>query len=137
MEKELETLRHQNAQLRFQKEFTDRKYEEVMMNNNSLLDKLTNLENVFIGDQDQTDQEKENETQKKYSHKILITENNDMRNRIKILEYEKVEKKHGMTPENEANDPSVNVGDISKKDMKKLLQVNEANKHLEERIGLL
>ena len=60
-----------------------------------------------------------------------------MRDRIKILEYEKVEKKHGMTPENEANDPSVNVGDISKKDMKKLLQVNEANKHLEERIGLL
>lgn len=51
MEQTLSKIKHENSQLRYQKEVMDREHEQVMFKNGTLHQKLANLENVFIGDQ--------------------------------------------------------------------------------------
>jgi hypothetical protein len=46
---EIQRLREENSQLRYQKELRERDFENVMFENNTLYGKLENLENVFIG----------------------------------------------------------------------------------------
>ena len=46
---EISRLRNQNNHLMFQKEAREREYENVMFENQTLYNKLENLENVFIG----------------------------------------------------------------------------------------
>ena len=48
-EHELGRVREENSQLRYQKEVSERDYRGVMLENNSLLSKLENLENIFVG----------------------------------------------------------------------------------------
>jgi hypothetical protein len=48
-ELEIQRLRDENSQLRYQKELRERDFENVMFENNTLYGKLENLENVFIG----------------------------------------------------------------------------------------
>lgn len=44
-------MKEENAQLRYQKEISERDYQSVMTENNSLMSKLENLENIFVGGQ--------------------------------------------------------------------------------------
>ena len=46
---EIQRLRQENAQIRYQKEIKERDFESVMFENQTLYTKLENLENVFIG----------------------------------------------------------------------------------------
>lgn len=57
METELEQLRADNARLRFHKEQMDRHSEKSMMKHNNLMNKLANLESVFIGDMDDEEED--------------------------------------------------------------------------------
>jgi len=52
---EIQRLREENQQLRYQKELQERDFENVMFENNQLYGKLENLENVFIGSAIQRD----------------------------------------------------------------------------------
>ncbi len=42
-------LKEENAQLRYQKEVSERDYRSVMTENTGLVTKLENLENIFVG----------------------------------------------------------------------------------------
>ena len=42
-------IKVENAQLRYQKEVSERDYHGVMLENNGLMSKLENLENIFVG----------------------------------------------------------------------------------------
>ena len=46
---EMTRIKEENSQLRYQKELRERDYESVMFENNTLLYKLDNLENIFVG----------------------------------------------------------------------------------------
>lgn len=48
-ERELIRIKEENAQLRYQKELSERNYQNVMMENTGLMSKLENLENIFVG----------------------------------------------------------------------------------------
>ena len=48
-EKELKRIKEENVQLRYQKELSERDYQNVMVENNGLISKLENLENIFVG----------------------------------------------------------------------------------------
>ena len=45
----MERVKEENVQLRYQKELSERDYQGVMLENNSLMSKLENLENIFVG----------------------------------------------------------------------------------------
>jgi hypothetical protein len=51
-----------------------------MMSHNNLLNKLANLESVFIGDQDEEAAQGSYEEgmQKRYTHSVLVTENEEL-----------------------------------------------------------
>ncbi len=42
-------LKEENSQLRYQKEVSERDYHSVMQENEGLMTKLENLENIFVG----------------------------------------------------------------------------------------
>ena len=69
----------------------------------------------------------------------MATENTELREQIKKMEYEKVEMRHNLIALKEAHDPkaALNAGDMENPDMKKLLRVNEANEALEKRLRML
>lgn len=69
----------------------------------------------------------------------MATENNEMRERIQALEFEKVEMRHKILAIEEAHVPNTNInaGDMSNPDTIKMLKINEANEHLEKRIAML
>ncbi len=48
-EREISRIKEENAQLRYQKELSERDYQSVMLENNGLMSKLENLENIFVG----------------------------------------------------------------------------------------
>ena len=48
-QKDLERLKEENAQLRYQKELAERDRNTVAFENNGLVQKLENLENIFVG----------------------------------------------------------------------------------------
>ena len=70
---------------------------------------------------------------------MVATENTELREQIKKMEYEKVEMRHNLIALKEAHDPkaALNAGDMENPDMKKLLRVNEANEALEKRLRML
>ncbi len=70
---------------------------------------------------------------------MVATENTELREQIKKMEYEKVEMRHNLIALKEAHDPkaALNAGDMDNPDMKKLLRVNEANEALEKRLRML
>lgn len=45
----MKRIREENVQLRYQKELAERDCQNVMMENNGLVSKLENLENIFVG----------------------------------------------------------------------------------------
>ncbi len=48
-ESEIQRVKEENGQLRYQKELSERDYQNVMIENNGLMSKLENLENIFVG----------------------------------------------------------------------------------------
>jgi len=48
-EREMARIKEENAQLRYAKEISERDYQNVMTENNGLMSKLENLENIFVG----------------------------------------------------------------------------------------
>lgn len=50
-DREIGRVKEENSQLRYQKEISERDYQSVMLENNSLMSKLENLENIFVGGQ--------------------------------------------------------------------------------------
>lgn len=95
---ELQRLREENSQLRYQKELTERDFENVMFENNTLYGKLENLENVFIGSSIQRDglQSSHSKMSQEYTTSTLLLENTELKKKIARLEEEKLEMKQAM-----------------------------------------
>ena len=109
------------------------------MQHNNMLNKLANLESVFIGDQDDEIAEDDRQRQEDYFNSVLFTENKELRERLTQLEYEKVEMRHQIIALEESHLPNskINAGDMKNPQAKKMLQLNEANSELEKRIEML
>lgn len=91
---EIARLRHQTNQLLFHRDVREKDFENVMFENQTLINKLENLENVFIGQPSRrpTNQTMDNLVQE-YSESTIIVENNELRRKVAILEQEKMELK--------------------------------------------
>ena len=95
-EYEIQRLREENSQLRYQKELRERDFENVMFENNTLYGKLENLENVFIGSTIQRDglsSSHSNKLTQDYTTSTLMLENTELKKKIQRLEEEKLELK--------------------------------------------
>lgn len=149
LEHQLGILRQENAQMRYQKELINREIESMMYENNNLNSKLANLEKVFIGESISSGITQETEASddspsypKKYSHSLLVTENNELRARIENIESEKIELKGILIKLESDHAPSTGLTrddsrDLSPGAMKRVMQLNESNHDLEEKIKLL
>lgn len=99
LDNQLGMLRQENAQMRYQKELINREFEGMMYENTNLSSKLANLEKVFIGESVSSnfdngfDGADDSTTNKKYSHSLLVSENNELRARIEQAEQEKLSSK--------------------------------------------
>jgi kinesin family protein 12 len=95
-EYELQRLREENSQLRYQKELKERDFENVMFENNTLFGKLENLENVFIGSAIQRDglvSSSSSKLSNDYTTSTLMLENTELKKKIARLEEDKLELK--------------------------------------------
>lgn len=150
LEHQLGILRQENAQMRYQKELINREFESMMYENTNLNSKLANLEKVFIGEsissgmttQDSDSMDESPSSSKKYSHSLLVAENNELRARIENIESEKIELKGILIKLEADHAPSTGLTrddsrDLSPGAMKRVMQLNEANNDLEEKIKLL
>jgi kinesin family member 12 len=108
---EIQRLRDENSQLRYQKELRERDFENVMFENNSLYGKLENLENVFIGASIQRDglSSSHSKLSQDYTTSTLMLENTELKKKIQRLEEEKLELKQAMI----AMDRSGGIGPAS------------------------
>jgi kinesin family protein 12 len=138
MEHQLNTLRQENAQMRYQKELINREFEGMMYENINLSSKLANLEKVFIGESSAgLDQDQDDPSNKKYSHGLLVTENNELRARIEQAELEKIELKGIMIQLEADHSPSTGMTrddsrDMSPTSVRKIMNINQANKYKDE-----
>jgi kinesin family protein 12 len=153
LDNQLSIVRQENAQMRYQSELISREFESMMYENNNLYSKLANLEKVFIGESvtselngNGTSEPNDSESDsgysgKNYSHGLLVTENNELRERIEAAEQDKIELK-GMliNLESDSSPSTAHTGGASELDpesMKRVLQLNEVNNELEKKIELL
>lgn len=151
IDNQLSVLRQDNAQMRYQIELMNREFESMMYENN-LNSKLANLEKVFIGEsisseiqasQDPSESEDESSSfsKNRYTHGLLVTENNDLRARIEAAEQDKIELKGVLIKLESDRAPSsgsrAESREMSPTAMKRILQLNEANADLEGKIKLL
>lgn len=152
MEGNLAHLRQENAQMRYQKEIMNREFEGMMFENNQLSAKLANLEKVFIGESVTSEIGRDNElldngedstkSSKRYTHSLLVTENNELRARIESAEQDKIELKGVLIKLEADNTPSTGVTrdnsrDLSPRTIKKIMVLNESNAELEKQVQLL
>ena len=96
---EIQRLRFQNNQLMYQREVREKDFENVMFENQTLFNKLENLENVFIGQPSRrpnplsmSQAASDNLTQE-YAESTIQVENNELRRKVAQLEQEKMEMK--------------------------------------------
>jgi kinesin family protein 12 len=151
LDNQLSIVRQENAQMRYQSELISREFESMMYENNNLYSKLANLEKVFIGESvtselNGTSDANESESDsgysgKNYSHGLLVTENNELRERIEAAEQDKIELK-GMLINLESDSststtPTGGASELDPESMKRVLQLNEVNNELEKKIELL
>jgi hypothetical protein len=137
MENQLDILRQENAQMRYQRELMNREFEGMMYENNNLSSKLANLEKVFIGqsisgEMDSELSEDSSTSAKKYSHSLLVTENNELRSRIEHAEQEKIELKGILIQLEADHTPSTGLTrddsrDLSPGSVRKIMEINETN----------
>lgn len=152
MESQLNLLRQENAQMRYQRELMGREFEGMLFENTQLLSKLSNLEKVFIGETVTADYgggydpmesgEESNKSSKSYTHSLLVSENNELRSRIEAVEQDKIELKGVLIKIEADHTPSTgatreNTGDLSPNSMKRVMQLSESNNDLEKKIQLL
>ena len=91
---EINRLRQENAEIRYQKELKERDFESVMFENTTLQTKLDNLENVFIGAPLQKpDGQGKEQFAADYQTSTLVLENNELRRKIGGLEQENIDMK--------------------------------------------
>jgi len=149
LDNQLGGLRQDNAQMRYQQELMNREFESMMFENNGLYSKLANLEKVFIGESitsevnemGDTSDSGDETTGKRYSHGLLVTENNELRARIEAVEQDKIELKGvliklesdkasstGFTREDSNMDPD---------NMRKALKISQAKEDMENQIHLI
>jgi kinesin family protein 12 len=98
---EIQRLRDENSQIRYQKEITERDFEGVMFENNTLYGKLENLENVFIGSSIQRDfgggsSSVSSKMSQDYTTSTLMLENTELKKKVARIEEEKLEMKQTM-----------------------------------------
>eukprot|EP00826_Nyctotherus_ovalis_P044696 TRINITY_DN4846_c0_g1_i18.p2 TRINITY_DN4846_c0_g1~~TRINITY_DN4846_c0_g1_i18.p2 ORF type:complete len:190 (-),score=35.62 TRINITY_DN4846_c0_g1_i18:63-632(-) len=122
-EKELRRIKEENVQLRYQKELSERDYQNVMMENNGLVSKLENLENIFVGApiQKPSTGTPSIETTK-YTISKLELENEGLKKRIVKIE----EEKHRST-----------LYDTSEEESLSFAQLKEINAQLSRRVDYL
>lgn len=152
MESQLNLLRQENAQMRYQRELMGREFEGMLFENTQLLSKLSNLEKVFIGETVTADYgggydpmesgEESSKSSKSYTHSLLVSENNELRSRIETVEQDKIELKGVLIKIEADHTPSTGLsrdsaGDLSPNSIKRLMQLNESNNDLEKKIQLL
>jgi len=147
----LNQLRQENAQMRYQRELMGREFESMLFENTNLNKKLANLEKVFIGESvsaemnaehDPNESDSSSSSNKRYSHGLLVSENNELRARIESAEQNKIELKGHLIKleaeyspmDGQTRDTS---RDLSPTSLKRILQLNETNSGLEEKIKLL
>lgn len=135
LEHQLGQLRQENAQMRYQRELMNREFENKMYENNNLGQKLANLEKVFIGEthEDQNGFGGDDPSNKKYSHGLLVSENNELRARIEQAEQEKIELKGVLIQLEADQSPSTgltrdNSRDLSPTSVRKIMDINDTNK---------
>lgn len=92
---EVQRLRQENSEIRYQKELKERDFESVMFENSTLYTKLENLENVFIGTplSKADDERGKQKFTQDYQTSTLMLENNELRRKIAQLSDENVELK--------------------------------------------
>lgn len=91
---EIARLRFQNNQLLMEGEAKAIAYENVMEENQVLVSKLENLENVFIGQPSRrSDDNARSQLSQEYAESSILVENNELRRRVALLEQEKLEMK--------------------------------------------
>ena len=152
MEGQLNLLRQDNAQMRYQKELMGREFEGMLFENTQLHSKLANLEKVFIGESVTSEYNNGNDpfesgddsvkSSKSYTHSLLVSENNELRARIEQTEQEKMEMKGILIKLEADHTPSTGLSrddsrDLSPTSMKRIMQLNESNVDLEKKIQLL
>jgi len=148
----LNLLRQDNSQMRYQRELMNREYESMMFENTGLYTKLANLEKVFIGESitseisengDVSDSQSDSgSSNKRYSHSLLVTENNEIRARIENVETDKIELKGILMKLEDEHTPSTGLTredsqNITPENMRKALQLKEARSELENQIQLM
>lgn len=90
---EIQRLRIENSQLRYQKELKERDLQNVMFENQTLYSKLENLENVFIGQPLQRDSQRSQPDglMSVYQESNLAAENIELRRKLAFMEQELAE----------------------------------------------
>lgn len=151
IENELNSLRGENAQMRYQRELMGRELESMLFENTNLNKKLANLEKVFIGESissdlnsevDPNDSDSSYGSNKRYTHGLLVSENNELRARIEAAEQDKIELKGILIKLESEHAPMTShtrdsSTELAPDKMKKILQLNESNADLEGKIQLL
>mmetsp|Transcript_23870 Transcript_23870/g.23789 ORF Transcript_23870/g.23789 Transcript_23870/m.23789 type:complete len:253 (-) Transcript_23870:7-765(-) len=146
---ELALLRQENAQMRYQRELMNREFETMMYENNGLYSKLANLEKVFIGESitsemgengDVSDSDGSSSS-KRYSHSLLVSENNELRARIENVEQEKIDLKGTLIQLEGEHTPSTRStreesNDYDPQNVRNALHIKQVKSDLEEQIQL-
>ena len=85
---EIQRLRVENSQLRYQKDLKERDLANVMFENQTLYSKLENLENVFIGQPLQRDSQRADGLMAQYQQSNLAAENMELKRKMALMEQE-------------------------------------------------
>ena len=146
-EYEIQRLREENSQLRYQKELRERDFENVMFENNTLYGKLENLENVFIGSAIQRDGLSSAQTStgsskltQDYTTSTLMLENTELKKKIARLEEEKIELKQALSLISSGAATGGNSGGVVVSpivDNGELFQLRQSNQELQKRVEFL
>lgn len=94
-ESELNRLRVENSQLRYQKDLKERDLSSVMFENQTLYTKLENLENVFIGQPLQRGGDRGDAMSAQYAQSNLAAENAELKRKLAMMEQELAELRFG------------------------------------------
>lgn len=142
LEGQLGILRQENAQMRYQRELMNREFESMMYENNTLSSKLGNLEKVFIGESisseiNQDHSGEDSSTNKRYSHSLLVSENNELRARIEATEQDMIELKGVLIKLEADRGPLTGMtrddsDDMSPRSMKHAMMQSEADRERQE-----
>ena len=90
---EIARLRKENNQMLYAREARERDFENIIFENQTLYNKLENLENVFIGQPSRKNTNEGGRLSQEYAQSTLLVENEELKRKIEMLEMERMELK--------------------------------------------